>query len=58
MTIYVDNGNTVKIYPTKAKVAKAIEALLELDDNSVWSETDKGYGVAVIYKAKSKDVCK
>lgn len=56
MTIYVDNGDTVKIYPTKAKVAKAIETLLELDDNSVWRETDKGYGVAVIYKAESEEV--
>ena len=27
MTIYIDNGNTVKIYPTEVKVAKAIERL-------------------------------
>lgn len=48
-TIYIDNGNTVKIYPTTAKVAKAIETLLELD-YIVWRETHKGYGVAVIDK--------
>ncbi len=50
-TIYIDNGNTVKIYPTTAKVAKAIETLLELD-YIVWSETHKGYGVTVIDKEK------
>lgn len=55
MTIYVDDDEKVKIYPTRAKIAKAIETLLELDQNSVWSETDKGYGVAVIYKAESEE---
>lgn len=32
MTIYVDDGEAVKIYPVKAKVAKAVMTLLELDD--------------------------
>ena len=54
MTIYVDDGETVKTYPVKAKVAKAVITLLEMDNTVVWSETDKGYGVAVIYKAESE----
>ena len=53
MTIYIDNGDTVKIYPAKVKVVKAIETLLELDDNLVWSETHAGYGVAIIDKSES-----
>jgi hypothetical protein len=48
MTIYVDNGDTVKIYPVKTKVAKAIMTLLETDCELVWSETHTGYGVVVV----------
>jgi hypothetical protein len=55
MTIYVDDGETVKIYPVKVKVAKAVMTLLETDDVLAWRETDKGYGVAVIYKAESEN---
>jgi len=55
MTIYVDDGETVKIYPVKVKVAKAIMALLELDDELVWSKTRAGYGVAIIDKAERKE---
>lgn len=55
MTIYVDDGETVKTYPVKVKVAKAVITLLEMDNTVVWSETDKGYGVAVIYKAESEE---
>lgn len=55
MTIYIDNGDTVKSYDlVKPKVAKAIETFLELDDDLVWSETDKGYGVTLIYKAEGE----
>ena len=54
MTIYIDNGNTVKIYSTKAKVTESIETLLELDDSLVWSETHKGYGVTIIDKEESE----
>jgi hypothetical protein len=50
MTIYIDNGNTVKIYPVKVKIAKAIMTLLESDGELVWSETHKGYGVEIIDK--------
>ena len=50
MTIYVDNGETVKTYPVKAKVAKAVMTLLETDDELVWSETHKGYGVMIVDK--------
>jgi hypothetical protein len=50
MTIYIDNGNTVKIYPVKVKIAKAIMTLLESDCELVWSETHKGYGVEIIDK--------
>jgi hypothetical protein len=56
MAIYVDNGETVKIYPVKAKVAKAVMTLLEADDDLVWSETHSGYGVAIVDKAESKEV--
>ena len=50
MTIYVDNGKTVKIYPVKTEIAKAIMALLEADDWLAWSETHTGYGVAIVEK--------
>ena len=52
MTIYVDNGDTVKIYPVKTKVAKAIMTLLETDCELVWSETHAGYSVAIVDKNK------
>ena len=55
MTIYVDNGETVKIYSVKVKVAKAVMALLETDDELVWGETLKGYGVAIVDKEESED---
>lgn len=55
MTIYVDDGETVKIYPVKVKVAKAVMTLLESDDELVWSKTHKGYGVAIIDKAESEE---
>ena len=50
MTIYIDNGKTVKTYPVKSKVAKAIMTLLETDEESVWSETHEGYGVMIVDK--------
>lgn len=55
MTIYVDNGDTVKIYPVKSKVAKAIMTLLETDCELVWSETHTGYTVAIVDKTKVED---
>ena len=55
MTIYVDDGKTVKIYPVKVKVAKAIMTLLELDNESMWSTTHAGYGVAIVDKTESED---
>ena len=54
MTIYVDDGETVKIYPVKVKVAKAVMTLLETDDELVWSRTHAGYGVAIVNKAESE----
>lgn len=50
MTIYIDNGDTVKIYPVKVKVAKAVATLLESDCELFWSETRKGYGVEIVDK--------
>ena len=55
MTIYVDDGETVKIYPVKVKVAKAVMTLLEMDDELVWSRTHEGYGVAIVNKAESEE---
>ena len=54
MAIYIDNGETVKIYPVKVKVAKAVMTLLETDDELVWSETHTGYGVAIVDKGESE----
>ena len=40
MTIYVDDGKTVKTYhQVKVSVAKAVMTLLETDDELVWTET-------------------
>lgn len=55
MTIYVDDGEKVKIYPVKVKVAKAVMTLLETDDELVWSETHTRYGVAIVNKAESEE---
>lgn len=52
MIIYVDDGETVKIYPVKAKVARAVMTLLETDDELVWSSTHEGCGVAIIMSNK------
>lgn len=54
MTIYIDNGDTVKIYPVKVKIAKAVMTLLETDCELVWSETHKGYGVDIVDKAETR----
>ncbi len=56
MTIYVDDGETVKIYPVKGKVAKAVMTLLETDDGLVWSETREGYGVEIVDKEENEEV--
>jgi len=55
MTIYVDDGETVKTYPVKAKIAKAVMTLLETDNELVWSETHSGYGVVIVDKAESEN---
>ena len=54
MTIYIDDGKTVKIYPVKVKVAKAVMTLLEMDNELVGSETRTGYGVKIVDKAESE----
>lgn len=55
MTIYVDDGETVKIYPVKVKVAKAVMTLLETDDELTWSKTHEGYGVRIVDKSESDE---
>ena len=56
MTIYVDDGESVKIYHSvKVKVAKAVMALLELDYKLVWSKTHPGYGVTIVDKAGNEN---
>ena len=52
MTIYVDDGETVKTYPVNANVAKAVMTLLEADPALMWSETLPGYGVKIVDKAE------
>lgn len=52
MTIYVDDGDVVKIYPVNVKVAKAVMTLLEMDADLAVSETHKGYGVEIIDKTE------
>lgn len=54
MTIYVDDGETVKTYPVDTKVAKAVMTLLEVDNALMWSETLPGYGVEIVDKARSE----
>ena len=54
MTIYIDNGKSVKIYHVKANVAKAVATLLETDEDLACSETHDGYGVAIVDKTESK----
>ena len=56
MTIYIDDGKTVKIYnPARVKVVKAIITLLETNDEMLWSETHEGYGVKIVDKSESED---
>lgn len=54
MTIYIDDGERVKIYPVKAKIAKAVMTLLETDNELIWSETHTGYGVSIVDKTESE----
>ncbi len=54
VTLYIDDGNTVKTYPVKSKVAKAIMTLIELDAEAIWSETHPGYGVEIVDKTESE----
>lgn len=54
MNIYIDNGDTVKIYPVKSEVAKAVMTLLETGGEVIGSETHTGYGVAIVDKAESE----
>lgn len=55
VTIYDDNGDTVKIYHVKVRVAKAIMTLLETEDETVWSETHEGYKVTIVDKSESEE---
>lgn len=51
MKIFIDDGEFVKIYAVKNKVAKAVMTLLEAEDDEViYSTTDKGYEVAILDK--------
>ena len=54
MTIYVDDGRTVRTYPVKNKVGKAVMTLLELDEEVIWNETHEGYGVTIVDKVESE----
>lgn len=52
MTIYIDNGEAVKIYSVEEKVGRALATLLEAEENDEikWSETHIGYGVTIVDK--------
>lgn len=56
--IYIDDGKTVKTYPVKSKVGKAVATLLETDNELAWSETLEGYGVTIVDKEKEEVVDK
>ena len=47
MGLYIDNGKTVKHYCTSRRVEKAIETLLNQDEELAGSETHEGYEVAI-----------
>ena len=55
MSIYIQDSkkNTVRHYCTSTKIEKAIETLLNSDENLVSSETHTGYIVKVV-KAESE----
>ena len=48
--IYIDDGKTVKICETKAKVEKAILTLLLENEDFLMSETHEGYEVRIVEK--------
>lgn len=55
MTIYVDTGKSVKIYPVTESIARAVMTLLETDNEFVWSETHSGYHVAIVDKTEGEE---
>lgn len=54
MTIYIDNGEAVKIYSVEEMVGRAVATLLEaeINDEIICSETHIGYGVAIVDKER------
>ena len=55
MKIYFDDGEKVKTYFVGVRVAKALMTLLEADENLIWSQSHKGYGVAIVDKEESEE---
>lgn len=47
MSLYIDNGTTVKHYCTNKRIEKAIQTLLESIEDIVYSETHEGYEVQI-----------
>lgn len=54
MSIYIDNGSTVKHYCTNNKTDKAVATLLEQIEDLVWSNTHEGYEVDIKEKENVK----
>jgi len=52
VSIYIDNGTTVKHYCTDKhrRIEKAIQTLLESVEDIIYSETHEGYGVRIVDK--------
>lgn len=55
MTIYIDDGELVKIYQVKDKTAKAVMALLKRNEILTCGATHKGYELAIVERKKSEE---
>ena len=52
--IYIESNNTVREYHTSPKIEQAIETLLQADADMIYSETNKGYKVAIVDREDSE----
>ena len=57
MSIYIDNGKTVKHYCTSnhKRIEEAIQTLLESIEDIAYSETHEGYGIRIVDKESDEE---